>query len=899
MMNHFFTQLVRQSLTGGWIILALLLLRPLIKKLPRWISCLLWALAAVRLVMPFSLESKMSLVPQQIAAPTQITPIIANIPISQPAVQAAAPAAAQHVSWQEILPVLWLMGGAIMAIYALVSYIRILKRVQVSIRVGDKLYLCDQVRSSFILGIFLPRIYLPSDMDKATTQLVLSHERAHLRRGDHLWKPLGYALLSIYWFNPLCWVAYILFCRDIEQACDEAVVKDMQPWEKKAYSTALLQCSLPGHAIAACPLAFGEVGVKQRIRGILNYRKPRFWVIALSAVLCVALAAGFLTDPVKASQPEAAPRAPAPVGDYLTYPREVTVYSAADKASRELARYPAGMPVSLDGLEVVEGSIWGYVRYQDGQTLGWISLDEIMDVFTNRQEGFSQKTCIYSSPSLQANTVGWGKIGDVYLLKSMEPFGNNIWGYIEYQQEDTTILGWILLDEGEAPSIGLWVMPVYRNPSEDSEIVCALTPDEDYTILETQPIDNQIWGEVECQDGKTRGWMLLTNTLDTVITGTVSGPEKLNVRSGPGASYSVMGYLIPGTQVMIYEVVTTDDLQWGRISSGGWVCMRYIEHGEVAAEDTEITYNSASNASTERYTFSRETKVYSSPSEQSRFVYQAAAGEVGTITRREFIADGSWAYMICNEGTVLGWVHLTEEDEALNYFREYVEACGQPEPDEAEQYLYFASEYAKEFFRDMYAPVTGWYPSGIFRVNDNLWGIQYADYNSARMVYSFVGRMEDRLYVFQNVHQVPEALSENLDVARYEEENAMYVSDAYMECSSVIKRLLPFANPTHVTLEDKGAKDYSAASPCPLEDVICGTDTWQVVSEPSSYGTPGCTIWLTTADGSVAAICDSSPVITVRYQDGSQQYFQAAYTGDELVGMIYSWAYELASAGHQ
>ena len=227
MMNHFFTQLVRQSLTGGWIILALLLLRPLIKKLPRWISCLLWALAAVRLVMPFSLESKMSLVPQQIAATTQITPIIANIPISQPAVQAAAPAAAQHVSWQELLPVLWLMGGAIMAIYALVSYIRILKRVQVSIRVGDKLYLCDQVRSPFILGIFRPRIYLPSDMDEATTRLVLSHERSHLRRGDHLWKPLGYALLCLHWFNPLCWAAYLLFCRDIEQACDEAVVKDM------------------------------------------------------------------------------------------------------------------------------------------------------------------------------------------------------------------------------------------------------------------------------------------------------------------------------------------------------------------------------------------------------------------------------------------------------------------------------------------------------------------------------------------------------------------------------------------------------------------------------------------------------------------------------------------------
>ena len=839
-MNALFSQLLRQSLTAGWIILALLALRPLLKKVPRWVSCLLWSLPGLRLLLPAAPESRVSLVPQQLTAGAlNLTPIpMTHIPV--PTTAEAAPAA-QHFSWEAVLPWLWLAGMAALAVYALFSYIRLLRRVQVSIRVGDRVFICDNVRSPFILGLFRPRIYLPSDMDQNRAKLVLSHERSHLRRGDHLWKPLGYALLCLHWFNPLCWAAYLLFCRDIEQACDEAVVKDMEAWEKKAYSAALAACSVPRSAIAACPLAFGEVGVKQRIRGILNYRKPKFWVMVLSAVLCAALAAGFLTDPVKASQPETETQDPSPVEDYLTYPREVTVYSAADKTSRELARYPAGMPVSLDGLEVVEGSIWGYVQYQDGQTRGYILLDEIMDAFTNRQHRFSQNTPIYSSPSLQAQEIGRGEIGDVYLEHYMEPYGNNIWGYIEYQQGDTTILGWILLNEGEAPA--------YSDP---------------------------------------------------ILTGTVI-PTGLNVRSGPSTMEPAVGKLEEGTRVSIYEVTTQDDVQWGRIGLNAWVCMAYIHcegdasMDDISSDSIEATlYAGPDESAEERYPFSQETKIYSSPSEQGREVYRAAAGEVGTITKREFIADGSWAYMVCNEGSMMGWVHLTEEDEALNYFREYVAAYSQPEPDEAEKYLYFASEYAREFFRDMYAPVTGWYPSGIFRVNGSLWGIEYSDSNSDRMVYSFVGRMDGRLYVFQNVHQVPETLCENLDVTRYEEENAMYVSEGYMECSSVIKRLLPFASPTRVTLEDKGTRDYSAASPCPLEDVICGTDTWREVEKPNSYGSPSVMLWLTAPGGSVAAIVDSSPVITVSGPDGSQQYFQAAYTGQELVGMIYTWAKELS-----
>ena len=975
-MQSFFYGLARQSLTAGWMILALLVLRPLLKKAPRAVSCLLWGLAAVRLVFPFSLESRVSLVPQQIAAPVRVTPIDPTY-FAGPTIQTGAPAAAQVVSrgisWREVVPWVWLIGVAVMGIYALVSYLRLARRVRASVRIKDRLYICDNVSSPFILGLFRPKIYLPSDLVQPATDYVLAHERAHLRRGDHLWKPLGYALLTVYWFNPLCWLAYILFCRDMEQACDEAVIKNMTQKDKKAYSAALLQCSMPRSAIAACPVAFGEVSVKQRIRGVLNYRRPTLWVVAASAVLCMVLAACFLTDPVEANQAEdeatesaelqeyplysspsegsrtvyqllpgedytiirtepigdrlwayvvcqdgktfgwmilgteeaafartseAAIETPKPDGDYITYPREVIVYSAPDHDSWELARYPAGMPVSLDGMEVVEGSIWGYVKYLDGETLGWISLDEIMDAFINRQSSFSLRTTIYSSPSRQARQIGQGEIGDVYLLQSMEPFGNDIWGYIEYQKENTTIMGWILLNEGKAPLSDLYEVPVYSSPSEDGRILCELAFGEEFTILERETIENTIWAYVECQEGMTRGWVRLVQGSESEIflSGTVN-VEALNVRSGPGAMNSAVGVLEGGTKVIILEVVSDENRQWGRIGSNAWVNMAYIDCGGEASVDSTLPdtmeatqYAEPDDSAEESYTFSQETDVYSSPSQQARVVAQAVAGEKCTITRREFIADGSWGYVQLQGGSIMGWVHFVEEDEALNYFRGYVEAYNQPAPDEAEQYLYFTSEYAREFFWDNYAPVTGWYPSGIFRVNENLWGIQYADSNSDRMVYSFVGRMDGRLYVFQNVHQVPEELSENLDVTAYEEENAMYLSDEYMECYSVIKQLLPFADPTYVTVEDKGTKDYSAASPCPIEDLICGTDTWRVVPEPKSYGSPSCIITLTARDGSVATICDSSPVILVTGADGTQQWFQGWASGEELVGMLYSWA---------
>ena len=286
-----FWQVVRLSLTAGWMILVLLALRPLLKKAPRRFSCLLWGLVAIRLALPFSFESRVSMVPQAAAAPQKIAQALnpGQMNWVSPAALAANPlpaaeAAAPAFSPATLIPLAWGLGIAAMLLYAAVSYFRLSRQVRLSAPAGKRVYRCDTISTPFILGIVNPKIFLPSDLDERTAVSVLAHEQAHLRRGDHLWKPLGYVLLSIYWFNPLCWVAYFLFCRDVEQACDEAVIERMDTQQKKDYSAALLACAAPNR-IQVCPLAFAEVGVKQRIAGVLNYRKPKFWVVALAALL--------------------------------------------------------------------------------------------------------------------------------------------------------------------------------------------------------------------------------------------------------------------------------------------------------------------------------------------------------------------------------------------------------------------------------------------------------------------------------------------------------------------------------------------------------------------------------------------------------------------------------------
>ena len=307
-----FLKLLNLSISASWLVLAVLVLRLVSKRSPKWMNVLLWGIVALRLVLPFSIESALSLIPSAETvspAAVQFAPaptITSGVKIIDNAVNpslsehfAAAPTMSVNplYVWAYLAGWVWLIGLGAMLLYALVSYLRLRRRVSVSLCVRENIYLCDAISSPFILGVVKPRIYLPSGLDEVQRQNVLSHERAHLARRDHWWKPLGFALLAVYWFNPVLWLAYALLCRDIELACDERVIRTMDESAVKTYSTVLLACSMPRKAVITCPLAFGEVGVKERVKNALRYKKPAFWVVAASVAVCVVVAVCFLTNP--------------------------------------------------------------------------------------------------------------------------------------------------------------------------------------------------------------------------------------------------------------------------------------------------------------------------------------------------------------------------------------------------------------------------------------------------------------------------------------------------------------------------------------------------------------------------------------------------------------------------
>ena len=307
-----FLKLLNLSISASWLVLAVLVLRLVSKRSPKWMNVLLWGIVALRLVLPFSVESALSLIPSAETvspAAVQFDPaptITSGVKIIDNAVNpslsehfAAVPTASVNplYVWTEIAGWVWLIGLGAMLLYALVSYLRLRRRVRVSLPVQDHIYLCDAISSPFILGVVKPHIYLPSGLDEVQRQNVLAHEQAHLARRDHWWKPLGFALLAVYWFNPVLWLAYALLCRDIELACDERVIRTMDESAVKTYSTVLLACSMPRKAVITCPLAFGEVGVKERVKNALHYKKPAFWVVAASVAVCIVVAVCFLTNP--------------------------------------------------------------------------------------------------------------------------------------------------------------------------------------------------------------------------------------------------------------------------------------------------------------------------------------------------------------------------------------------------------------------------------------------------------------------------------------------------------------------------------------------------------------------------------------------------------------------------
>lgn len=310
-MEEIFLKLLNMSINASWLVLVIVLLRFILKKAPKNIRVILWSLVGIRLVCPFSFESVLSLIPSKQTIPDNIMMSLApeihtgfpsmNTTINPIISESLAPNSGDSVNPLQVVAfiaaVLWIIGMLAMLIYTLVSYLLIRKKTDETLLLKDNIYVGDRIATPFIFGVIKPKIYLPSGMNEADTEFVIAHEKAHIKRRDYLWKPLGFLLLTVYWFNPVMWLAYVLLCRDIELACDEKVISNMGTQIKKPYAEALINCSVPRKLITACPVAFGETGVKGRIKSVLSYKKPALWVIIIAVLASIAVAVGFMTDP--------------------------------------------------------------------------------------------------------------------------------------------------------------------------------------------------------------------------------------------------------------------------------------------------------------------------------------------------------------------------------------------------------------------------------------------------------------------------------------------------------------------------------------------------------------------------------------------------------------------------
>lgn len=316
-MSGLFLSIINMSISASWIVLTVLLLRILLKKAPKWIMVLLWGIVAIRLICPFSIESAISLIPSAetiTKAPNVPRPHFeSGVTIIDNQVndylcgnyfEGVTRPTGYFVDITTILAIVWLVGILVILIYTIISYFRVKNKISTAIILRDNIFQSENVVSPFVLGIIKPKIYLPFNMDEQDMEHVIAHEQAHIHRKDHLWKPFGFLVLTLHWFNPLMWLGYVLLCRDIELACDEKVVKEFNNEQKADYSQALLTCSVKRRVISACPLAFGEGGVKNRVKSVLSYKKPSFWIIVVAVIASIVVAVCFLTSPVTTNQNE-------------------------------------------------------------------------------------------------------------------------------------------------------------------------------------------------------------------------------------------------------------------------------------------------------------------------------------------------------------------------------------------------------------------------------------------------------------------------------------------------------------------------------------------------------------------------------------------------------------------
>ena len=359
-MSELFLEIVNRSIAASWIVIAVLILRFCLKKAPKWVNVLLWGIVAVRLIFPFSIESALSLIP---SAETVSPSIMME---TAPSVQTGVPALDQVINpvidhslspapgasanplqiWISVMAAVWLAGAAALLLYSAISYWRLRRRVREAVILRDNIYQSENAGSPFVLGIIRPKIYLPYHMDKREMDHVIAHEQTHIRRRDHWWKPLCFLLLTVHWFNPLLWLGYILLCRDIELACDEKVIREMGNEQRADYTQALVSCSVSRRSIAACPLAFGEVGIKERVKSVMNYKKPAFWIILASALICAAAAVCFLTNPKTEQIPPSggdnvSDMGPAQVEKWFDYLEKPEITNWDGRLEIDLPEYPS------------------------------------------------------------------------------------------------------------------------------------------------------------------------------------------------------------------------------------------------------------------------------------------------------------------------------------------------------------------------------------------------------------------------------------------------------------------------------------------------------------------------------------------------------------------------------
>ena len=313
-MNELFLKIINMSISASWLVMAVLILRLVLKKAPKWVNVLLWGIVAVRLICPFSFESALSLIPsaetfpeKAISGPsfdvqTGITPVDNRINdyLGDRYFEGVTVPANNGNHMMTIFSIVWTIGILLLIAYTVISYWRLHREIDTAVRYKDNIFQSENVSSPFVLGLIKPRIYLPFSINGQDLEHVVSHEQAHIRRKDHWWKPLGFLLLTIHWFNPFMWLSYVLLCRDIELACDEKVIRELGNEQRADYTQALVACSVNRRRIATCPLAFGEVGVKERVKSVMNYKKPAFGIVLLAVIACVGVAVCFLTNPITA-----------------------------------------------------------------------------------------------------------------------------------------------------------------------------------------------------------------------------------------------------------------------------------------------------------------------------------------------------------------------------------------------------------------------------------------------------------------------------------------------------------------------------------------------------------------------------------------------------------------------